>query len=57
MCLRGERTAYYFDGHTDVISCICNYDYPRDYHMLEQDAVVLQSNTKSPTDIHRPFIK
>ena len=23
----------------------------------KQDAVVLQSNTKSPTGVHRPFIK
>ena len=25
--------------------------------IFEQDAVVLQSNTKSPIGVHRPFIK
>ena len=27
------------------------------YFIMKQDAEVMQSNTKSPTGVHRPFIK
>ena len=29
----------------------------KDIYKEEQDAVALQRNTKSPTGVHRPFIK